>query len=48
MTRNKNLLLKFRKYDTKQYVKVVNNERMKIIGDGSIRIRDNNFKCVAC
>jgi hypothetical protein len=38
MTGNKNLFFTFRKYDTKQYVTVVNNERMKIIGDGSIKI----------
>jgi hypothetical protein len=38
MIGNKNLLLNFREYDTKRYVKVVNNERMKIISDDSIRI----------
>jgi RAB protein geranylgeranyltransferase component A len=37
MIGNKNLLLNFREYDTKRYVKVVNNE-MKIISDDSIRI----------
>jgi hypothetical protein len=38
MTGNKNLLFNLRKYNTKQYVTVANNERMKIIGDGSIKI----------
>jgi hypothetical protein len=38
MTENKNLLFNFRKHNTKQYVTVANNERMEIIGDGSIKI----------
>jgi asparagine N-glycosylation enzyme membrane subunit Stt3 len=35
---NKSLLHNFRKYDIKQYVTVINGERMEIIGDGSIKI----------
>jgi LPS O-antigen subunit length determinant protein (WzzB/FepE family) len=36
MTKNNNALFNFRQYNTKQYVRVVNNERMKIIVVGLI------------
>jgi GAG-pre-integrase domain len=43
MTGNKIFLTNFRKYDTKQYMTVANNEKMEIIGDGSIKILSKIF-----
>jgi hypothetical protein len=38
MIGNENLLVNFNKYNTKQYVTDANGERMKILGDGSIKV----------